>query len=473
MCYGIKTRCVITVDINRPVYRKNKNRAGEIILALSVLLELISLFKSRDFRFWFVLFSIQILIACVVPTGIFLMLPADNETFHLEVSGQLLEDLTPDEAKNILTPYYDNIIDTGEVMLKANGNPVSIPYKMFELQIDASKIFDMMRTGRYSNRYFQLIGKSNQNVVTKPIVSLNLAKLKDALQNYKDIFYKEPVDAGLMLQKGIVKTTTEIEGLELDIDKAADCIKGKLEFNQSKEIIISQLTAPEAFKVLKPERTSLELSGFTQIYGTVQGDMAPDSIIQLQNIVNNIEDFGLAPGEEFSYIERVSFNSKEEAFHSVLVSAIYRAILPIPDIKVTCRKPAKQPISGIDPGFEVDLEREGDLRFLNTSDSELMFIFNIEDLGRWTIALVGRPGLKFGEIKTEKMKITPPVIYLQDNKLPEKSQEVIEFGSDGLAVKVIRVIQDQSIQLYEDIYQPVYRVIAVGGVVKNEGIIRK
>jgi uncharacterized protein YabE (DUF348 family) len=88
------------------------------------------------------------------------------------------------------------------------------------------------------------------------------------------------------------------------------------------------------------------------------------------------------------------------------------------------------------------------------------------------MAVAGKPGLKAGEIKTEKTKIIPPVIYSQDNTLPEKEQKVVEPGKDGLSVRVYRIINGESAMLYEDVYPPVEKVIAIGSGVKKADIIK-
>ena len=136
------------------------------------------------------------------------------------------------------------------------------------------------------------------------------------------------------------------------------------------------------------------------------------------------------------------------------------------------RKPSNQPISGIEAGFEVNLEDDGDLKFLNDSANEIAIIFQTNDNNEWIIAIAGKPGLNAGEIITEKTKIAPPVIYSQDNTLPEKEQRVVEPGKDGLSVKVYRVLNGESVMLYEDVYPPVERVIAIGSGVKKVDIIK-
>ncbi len=418
------------------------------------------------------LFTIQIYIACAVPTGIFLMLPASNKPFSIEISGQSFTNVTSKEIGDQLKTHYGNIIENGEIILDINGNLITIPYKMFELQIDASKIFAEVQKGRYSNMYYQLIDKPSQNIVTKPLISFNSAKLKNALYSYNELFYREPQDAALVLQQGIVKTTPGVFGHELSIDKAQSYIRNQLEVDPTKKIIISQ-SVPDVFDILRPEYTEEDLNQLTVVYGMVQGEMTPDSITPIQNLVNSIRNKIIEPGEEFSYKQNISCSLEAASYNAILASAIYRAALPVQDIKVTHRLPTEQPVSGINPGFEVNLEAENDLKFVNSSDSPLMLVFDTEESGFWTVALVGRSGLTYGEIITERTKILPPVIYSQDNELPEKSQEVIEQGREGLSVKVLRVTQDETIQLYEDIYQPVYKIIAIGSGVKNEDIVRK
>lgn len=429
--------------------------------------------KSGSFRFWFVVFSVQMFIACFVPTAVLLMLPAEDANLTAEVSGLFPEAAKPEEMVNTLKEYYMGIIDQGEIILDADGKKASISYKAFDLQTDASKIYDIVQNGWYKNRYFQLIGKSHADFVLKPVVTVNSAKLREVLSEYKTLFHTDAENAGLVLEDGAVKPVPEKEGLEFNIEKAADYIKLQLEDKLPEELVISYKTTPGLFDVLIPELTEEKISSLTQVYGLIQVDIPSDGVNSFQNIINSIKKKTIAPGEVFSYRERVSFTPDSEQLHMSLASAIYRSVLPVKDIKVTGRKPAPQPVNGIEAGFEVSLDDGGDLEFLNMSDSHLALAFSIEQTGRWNVALVGSPGLAYGEIKTEKIKLPPPVIYAQDNSLPENAQEVKENGREGLSVKVIRVTGGESVLLSEDTYQPVYKIIAVGSAVKKEDIIYK
>ncbi|HEY8500374.1 MAG TPA: G5 domain-containing protein, partial [Clostridia bacterium] len=225
----------------------------------------------------------------------------------------------------------------------------------------------------------------------------------------------------------------------------------------------------DLFDVIDPEYTTDEHNAFTQIYAKAQGALPAGTAESFKNIISQAGFYIIGSGQTISFKEDMPLISELKDLNIILASALYKAVLPFEDIKVMWRKPSSQPVPGVEAGFEVSLEDDGDLKFLNDSAYAVTVIFQVNDNNEWIMALAGKPGLKAGEIKTEETKITPPVIYSQDNTLPEKEQRVVEPGKDGLSVKVYRVINGEPAMLYEDVYPPVERVISIGsGVTKAE-----
>jgi len=429
--------------------------------------------RNKSFRFWFVVFVLQIFIACAVPTIVLLLVPGGETPVSLEIDGRSLHNLYPDEAKDLLNSFYLTLIEEGEVIFEQNGSWQKIPYKSFELQIDVEGIYDAAVKRRYDNRFFQLIDKRNNRTERlNPEVYFNKARLKSYITANMDLFREDTINAKLVLKDGVVDVCPHQNGSTINIDKMLGYIEEQLISDIKKQIVVSKKTCPDVFDILEPEITSGELHDITQIYTIVNGKITKDSTDNFGKLIEGINNRIIAPGETFSF--RDTFGSSDmDSLHITLASAIYRSILPVEDIKVTWRQAAKQPISGIEAGFEVALDNDGDLRFINASDLEFVFVFNVREDGNWAVALAGKPGVASAEIKAEYTKISPPVFYAQDNTIPEKEQKTIDSGRDGLSVKVYRILNGKVIELYEDIYPPVNKVIAIGTGVKKDDIIRK
>ncbi|NLM28090.1 MAG: hypothetical protein GX211_07930 [Clostridiaceae bacterium] len=429
--------------------------------------------KSKNFRFWFCIFAIQIFTACLVPTAVLLSLPSDEMQVYLEVTGLSISGAGITETKDILDRHFREIVEKGELVFESEGKQVKIPYTDFELQIDARSILEKIEKGRYKNRYFQLIGKTTgYEGEFIPEVYYNEAKLKSIVMKMEDFFYQQPINAAIMLSDGNIYVSEHQSGLKLDTAKTLDYIKENITTDPLKEIIISEDTAPDLFNVTEPKYTTDELAGFTQIYAEERGELPAGTAENYKNVIALTDCYIIGSGRTTSFKENMPLFSELKGLDTILASALYKAILPFEDIKVVWRKPSNQPISGIEAGFEVNLEDDGDLKFLNDSANEIAIIFQTNDNNEWIIAIAGKPGLNAGEIITEKTKIAPPVIYSQDNTLPEKEQRVVEPGKDGLSVKVYRVLNGESVMLYEDVYPPVERVIAIGSGVKKVDIIK-
>jgi len=432
-----------------------------------------SLFKSKEFRFWFTLFTVQLIFACVVPTAVLFCIPVGDAPLDIDAEGFLLKGVAPEEAKNTLSGYYQSISESGAVVLEACGRQMRIPYDTFEVQADFSNIFKEIDSKRFTNMYYQLIEKNRVLIKTShPEIYINEAKLREILGERKALFHVPEVNAELTLEQGTLTVTPHSDGLEFDVDKAAEYIKGRFEMLFSPDIVVSEGSAPEVYRVVEPEITSEILKDYSYVYSTISGELSDGETENFKKLLDGFRNKIISPGEVFSYNESFPAGNAQAGLNALLASSIYRAVLPVADIKVTWRKPAFQPVPGIEPGFEVNLDGDGDLRFQNTSNVGLAIVSDVDESGKWTLILAGKPGLTVGEIKTTHTKILPPVIYVQDSTLPEKVQKVKEPGKEGLSVKVRRIAGD-SIYEYEDIYQPVYRIISVGTGVKKEEIIVK
>ncbi|MBP7175007.1 MAG: G5 domain-containing protein [Thermoclostridium sp.] len=428
----------------------------------------------KRLRFWFLILSIQLILAVVVPTAVLYMLPARDMASNLKIPGLTISQLPLQDAIEQTQSFYKNIVSQGAIVFEGRDKQVQIPYSSIGLQFDTAEVLNELGKSRYQNRLFELIGKADsiqKQVTATPY--MNEALFKDELSVIQQLCHREPENARMVLQQEGVSVSPSADGCELDVDKALQYTTEQLQINPSEQIILSENRTPWLFTATGPQITTEKLQKFTQIYSLVQSTIPDEKTEALYSLLQPLDNTMIQVGDTFSFRQCISLFKGTDPLQQLLASSIYQAILPVGELRVLNRKAANQPIPGIEPGLEVSLEGDGDLQFKNTASIPLMLIFQLDQDGRFSTALVGQPGLNPGVVRAEHTKIQPSVIYSQQNNLPKDAQEVLEPGRDGLAVTIYRMTGDEAEELYEDVYQPVHKIIAVGTGVKKKNIIFK
>lgn len=430
--------------------------------------------EIKRLRFWFTAISIQLVLAVVVPTATLLVLPPKEASAALEIPGLSLKDLPLHEAEKQADAFFQSIVSDGFLVSEGNGERLQIPYSSIWLQFDTAKVHKALEKSLYQNRFYEMIGKRpplREPVYVQPYV--NEALFREQLLPVQEICHTNALNARLVIQQGAVSVVPHTDGRDFDAEQAISYVLEQLKADPVRRITLSEITTPQLFKAISPDRTTGMLQSYTQVYSLVQATVPEGESEVLTSLIHSIDNKIIEPGSSFSFRENSSLIRETDPLQQLAASIIYELILPIRELRVIDRKAAKYPVSGIDPGFEVSLENGGDLQFTNTSEIPLMLVMQLEQDGKLSAALVGEPGLTVGVIRTETAVIQPSVVYSQDNTLPKDVQKVMEPGKEGLSVRVYRVTEDESVQLYEDVYQPVHKIISVGTGIKKEDIVYK
>lgn len=428
----------------------------------------------KRFRFWFMVLSIQLVLAAVIPAAFLLVLPPKEASVTFELPGLMLKDLPPQEAIKQTEAFFRNIVSEGAIVYEGKEERLQIPYSSIWLQFDTEEINKVFEKGQYQNRFFELIGKTSavpRQISAHPYMNESL--FREKMSPIQEICHMDAGNARLLLQQGAVSVIPHSNGRDFDVNRALLYVTERLKADPAGEIVLSEDATPWLFSATEPEITTEMLQSYTQVYGLTQGTIPEGKTEALLNLIRPMENKMIDSGGLFSFRENISSLKETDSLQQFLASCVYQTVLPVENIRVIERKAAVQPVSGIDPGLEVSFENGGDLQFKNTADIPLMLVFEVGQDGRFYTALAGKPGLKSSAIRTESVKIQPSVIYSQDNTLPKDSKEVIEPGKEGLTVKVYRVTEDESIILYEDVYQPVHQIIAIGTGIRKEDIVYK
>lgn len=430
------------------------------------------MFDFKRIRFWWLIISIQVLLSAIVPSAVLMMLPALEAPVSLEMSGLLIEAQSPLKARAAVESFCESIVEEGKIVVETNKGQIIIPYNTIGLQIDTGRLQEFMQNGQARNRFYQLAGKTDDELPRfDPDIYINEAQFIDSFSTVCEIYHTDKQNAGLVLKDGALLVTPHSDGYDFDVQKALRFVKEQLQSGLSKEIILT--ADSQFFPTIHAEITEQQLQRYSGLYGFHQGDVPEGRVQEFRSLVQSLENQWIQPGETFSLKDRMASFTPSEPLTQLLASCIYQAVLPVEDVRILWRKASNQPVPGIEPGLEVSLDNEGDLQFKNTSGTPLILMFEITDSGRYSAAVAGTPGLRVGELKTQQSKIPPSVIYSQSNTLPENAKEVIEPGREGLNVKVYRVTDGKTDKLYEDVYQPIHKIIAVGTGIKKEDLVRK
>ena len=294
--------------------------------------------KSKNFRFWFLIFAIQIFIACLIPTAVLLLLPSADMPVSLEVAGLSISNVDISEAKGILTRHFREIIEKGELIFESDGKQEKISYTDFEVQIEMGSTFKQIEKGQYKNRYFQMIGKTPEYEEEYiPEIYYNEAKLKSIIIKIEDFFFQKAIKAGLMLLDGNVRVSAHQNGRKLNTEKTLDYIKEQLTTDPSQKIVISEEAVPGLFDVIEPEYTTDELNEFTQVYAKEQGVLPAETAESFKNIIAREGCYIIGSGQAVSLLEEMPSISELKNLNMLLESPLYKAELPFEDIKVTWR----------------------------------------------------------------------------------------------------------------------------------------
>lgn len=428
----------------------------------------------KRFQFWFTVLSIQLILAAALPTAVLMVLPARDTSVSLEMPGLTLKQLSAQDAIKQAEAFYKSIVSEGAIVFEEQGQQFQVPYSSIWVQFDTTAIRKALEKSQYQNRFFEMIGKPSPGygqIMVRPYI--NEALFREKFSPLQELCRTEAADARLDLQQSAVSVIPHQPGLEFDVQKALSYVTEQLQADPTRDIILSKDVTPSLFTATDPAITTQMLQSFSQIYGLTQGTIPDGKTEAFKNLILPFENRMLYAGDSFSFRKSISSFSDTDPLQQLLASIIYQTILPVEELRVLDRKASNQPVSGIEPGLEVSFENDGDLQFKNTADNSLMLVIQAEQAGTWSAALVGKPGLRTGAVRTETTKIQPSVIYSQVNTLPKDSTEVVEPGKEGLSVRVYRVTEGESAMLYEDVYQPIHKIIAVGTGIKKESTIFK
>ncbi len=373
-----------------------------------------------------------------------------------------LNGVTVEYAREVISDYYTEQINNGELKIEINGIPFSIPYQDIDVNVDIDKTIENIKN-RMPENGFEKLFSGSISYDAAPVFTYNSGKLIRRCEELLSHYKTEPVGEFYKIENGSLTLVPGIPGLSIDYKKLEQELRAlifasdgpfRININDS-PVVIKKLAEPvykEPFNTLV-SNSNIEFDSDLN-EKVINAKNSFDCIIVENNHelrLDTILDFSLFSGD------------MEEDLLNRLATALYQAALPIDGIKVLNRKPAQKAVSYAEPGLEAVIEGEGaNLVLKNETGKPLMLLSDIT-LDKFYIYVASTGDIATGTITVEKKDIVPPpVITVVNTSLSPKVTRVVSEGIPGYTAYVTRTINGKTEEISRDKYQPVSRTVETG-----------
>lgn len=373
-----------------------------------------------------------------------------------------LNGVTVEYAREVISDYYTEQINNGELKIEINGIPFSIPYQDIDVNVDIDKTIENIKN-RMPENGFEKLFSGSISYDAAPVFTYNSGKLIRRCEELLSHYKTEPVGEFYKIENGSLTLVPGIPGLSIDYKKLEQELRAlifasdgpfRININDS-PVVIKKLAEP----VYKEPFNALVSNSNIEFDSDLN-----EKVINAKNsfdctIVENNHELRLDTILDFSLFS----GDMEEDLLNRLATALYQAALPIDGIKVLNRKPAQKAVSYAEPGLEAVIEGEGaNLVLKNETGKPLMLLSDIT-LDKFYIYVASTGDIATGTITVEKKDIVPPpVITVVNTSLSPKVTRVVSEGIPGYTAYVTRTINGKTEEISRDKYQPVSRTVETG-----------
>lgn len=188
---------------------------------------------------------------------------------------------------------------------------------------------------------------------------------------------------------------------------------------------------------------------------------------ELTSILEQVNQIIIPANSKFSLLQFVKEKQLDYVTNeslSIIASAIYKTILPT-NFEINVRNIGRTKPLYIDLGYEAMIEQDDfDLVFTNPNPTDYTIYLN-KNGHTLKASLTGAPFVYKYEVQLENMKtIKPKKIVQYSSKIPIGSSQIINEGSNGYLVDVVRVTMNEdevvlnTTKISEDYYPPTYQI---------------
>lgn len=377
---------------------------------------------------------------------------------NLDVGG-----LSLSEVSDRVTMYYRNQIEKGTLKIVTEKDTYSLPYADFDVTVDSDKVEKAVRDIMPKNGFEEFFIPPPSQVDIIPVYNYNSAKLIKMCETIFSAYEKQSLKGYYEIQNGKLVTVPDREGIQVDYKALEQELIARLTDNTPYNVDFKNTNI---FKKVNAEHSLINVK-MTEIVSTAEITLLSGTKDKAVASVKYIDNVLFEDKSELSLKSLVDFSQFKSDIDKDLLNristAVYQSFLPIDGIKVTSRAQSKSAVPYSQPGLEAVIEGEQtDLVVKNGTGQPLMLLADITN-GTITVYIVSTGKLNCGSLVVEKKDIVPPPVIVSINRnLPENESKTLSEGVSGFTAHVSRVINGEKVELYDNKYQPVNKIIEAG-----------
>lgn len=406
----------------------------------------------------------------------------------ISIQGFDVSGLSSLEAEEKLQTYIQEILNQRIIIQNPDKNKIWLStYKDMGLEINLEQALDeglaQGNKGFILKRWWErlLIKKNGYNIPLRMEMEIDIATKE--IQRLTGELVIKPVDAKFKITaQNEVIIEPDVSGVDIDTEKMLKELESKLKLQGPLSILVQT-------KEVKANRTVEDLKKLKieKLYGQFTTWFNPQKKNRTQNIkmaAQALDNYLLAPGEEFSFNKVVGPRTKEAGYNDAPIilnnkyvegigggvcqvsSTLYNVLLRT-NLIITERHPHSLPVQYVPKGMDASVVYGlKDLKFINNTKGHLLFKTYVGQ-GSLTVKLFGSAGEEHNiEVVgiIEKTFVPKTIVKTKEDLLI--GQVVVEqHGVEGYLVRVERIIKDNNQKilvreiLSRDYYPPIDKVI--------------
>ena len=406
---------------------------------------------------------------------------------NVQVYGVDIGGLNKEDAINKLNENLQKLIMDKKLLVTSGDNTLELNYSELNPKYNIDEIVDnALKYGKDKNLF-----EKNSLIEGDEILDLNAEITYDEKQllafeeKVKESFSVAPKDAQITISSGSINITNETIGKTIDENelhqKLIENINGNI--NEEKNIEITLKDTSPKIKADDLKKITGKISNYSSNYKNTGDGRVKNMQIAAETINGTI----VMPGEEFSYNALIGDTTPDKGYEKAntyvgdeivpdygggicqVSTTLYRAVMRA-NIRSTERMNHSMIVSYSEPGLDATVANGYiDYKFVNTYDFpiyiqgyvsggvvDFSIYGNVEAMGNKTYDL----------ISVINEKITPEVVYKEDNTLEEGKEEVKSYGMTGYKATAYQITYENGVEVNREL-------ISNDTYLKTDTIIRK
>lgn len=416
----------------------------------------------------------------------------------VSLEGIDLSGMTESEAQAAIEAYIAGV-KAGQLTLTAGEDAITISYADLGLAADdhgaAKDAIQIGRRGNIIKRYKELEDAKSNGLDYELSFTVNAEALTQVLNERLAEVNRDPVNAAISRENGEFIITEAVNGRTVDVAATMEAVKNSIEGEWDRQNLTIAMVTNETL----PEHTSEQLTGIKDNLGTYTTNFSSSTANRKGNIQNGagkINGTILYPGEEFSFLQKVTPMSADNGYHlassysggkvvqsygggicqvsSTLYQTVLKAELTISERTNHSMTVSYMPLAGDATISDPTL----DLKFKNEYDSPI-YIEAYADNTQITISIYGaerRPANRSVEFySVTERTISPGAdVVTKDASLPEGHQEVTQSSHTGYVAAFYKNVYVDGVLEFTELvnrstYEAIPRHITIGTKTESGG----